>query len=292
MNPEQIVRRVTWWGLFWNLALASLKLGAGYWGGSRAVLADGMHSLSDLVTDAAVIGGSFLWSRPADEDHPYGHRRMETFVTVFIALMLAVAGIGIAWEALGGLGASEKSGPGPVALAAAVASILVKEILFRWTMIRGRQIQSRALKANAWHHRSDALSSIPVVVAVLGAMLVPSWTFLDPLGAFVVAVFILKSAWDILAPALRELSEAGAPSKVSERIRSIALAHPEVHDIHKLRTRYQGGAMFVDYHLVVDRGLILSRAHDIGEEISAAVGEAFPEVVDVTYHLDPDDAED
>ena len=292
MGAEQVVRRAAWWGLFWNLALCALKLSAGIMSHSRALVADGVHSLSDILTDFAVIAGSFFWSRPPDDLHPYGHRRLETFVTVFIALMLMAAGGGIIMDSLDSFQGRSGSRPGLWALAAAMISIVVKELLYRWTLLQGQKVGSPALKANARHHRSDALSSVPVVLAVGGYMVFPSLFFLDALGAVVVAGFIFKSAWDILWPALQEFSDAGAPHRVYEKIQGIALAHPQVHGIHQVRTRYQSGAMFVDYHLVLPGRLSLFAAHAVGEDVSARIRRALPEIVDLTYHLDPCESQD
>ena len=193
-SRERYVRKVTWIGLLINIGLSILKFAAGYFGRSQALIADAIHSLTDTTTDVAVIAGSHFWFRPPDENHPYGHRRLETLVTVFIGLMLAAAGIGIGWDAVSTLHEKDSSSPGWIALYAAMLSILTKEVLYRWTAVAGKRVKSSALAANAWHHRTDAISSIPVLIAVGGALIFPSWSFLDHVGAVVVSIFIMHAA--------------------------------------------------------------------------------------------------
>ena len=178
-SKVKILRRVTWVGLFANLVLSAIKFAAGTFGRSQALVADAIHSLSDLTTDIAVLAGSHYWSRPPDENHPYGHRRLETLVTVFISVVLMAAGIGIGWKAISTLHQEHAAPPSWIAVLAAFVSIISKESLYRWTAITGRRIKSPVMAANAWHHRTDALSSIPVLVAVAGARLFPTWSFLD-----------------------------------------------------------------------------------------------------------------
>ena len=211
-TKEKIIRKVTWIGLFVNLFLAGIKFTAGILGKSQALVADAIHSLTDLTTDIAVIAGSHYWERPPDEDHPYGHKRLETLVTVFIGLMLAAAGLGIGWKAVSTLHYNGATPPGWIALFAALVSIICKEVIYRWTARTGKRLKSAALAANAWHHRTDALSSLPVLVAVGGARVFPSWSFLDRVGAVVVSIFIIHASIKIVAPALSELIDAGAPA--------------------------------------------------------------------------------
>ncbi len=178
-------------GLVINVALSALKFAAGIAGNSQAVVADAVHSLSDTITDIAVLVGVKFWSKPPDECHPYGHRRIEFLVTIFIGLLLASVALGLSYNALATLHEVQTRPPGAIAFLAAVLSIFTKELLYRWTIIKGMEIKSTALIANAWHHRSDGLSSIPAAVAVAGAALVPRLSFLDHLGAIVVSMFIL-----------------------------------------------------------------------------------------------------
>ena len=225
---EKTVRKVTWVGLLANLFLAGFKFIAGIIGKSQALIADAIHSLTDLTTDIAVIAGSHYWSRPPDDDHPYGHRRLETLVTVFIGIVLLAAGIGIGWRAISTLQQKTAAPPGWIALVAAFVSIICKEAIYRWTAIIGKRVKSPALAANAWHHRTDALSSLPVLVAVAGAKAFPSWSFLDRLGAVVVSIFILHASIKIIWPAVSELIDAGVPSETRKKIRAMALNNEDV----------------------------------------------------------------
>lgn len=287
MSTEQTIRKVTWIGLAANLVLAIIKFSAGYWGKSQAVIADAVHSLTDTVTDIAVIVGSHFWALPPDHNHPYGHRRVETLITIFIGAMLAVAGIGIGWEALTTLKQDDGTRPGWIAAAAAVLSIACKEILYRWTLHRGRKLKSSALVANAWHHRTDAISSIPVLVAVGGSILFPDWSFLDGIGAVVVSLFILQAAVRIVWPGLRELIDSGAPEATRMDIARITADQEGVLQVHDIRTRYIGASIQVDLHIVVDGLLNVREGHAIANGVKHGLIQNMPEIIDVVVHVDP-----
>lgn len=287
-----VVSRVTWVGLWVNVALCIAKVLAGLYGNSRAVLADGIHSLSDLVTDFALLVGVHFWTAPADADHPYGHARLETVVTVAIGLILAGAGIGIGWDAVAAFRAGEVHQARFVAFAAALASLLSKEALYRWTVREARRINSSALAANAWHHRSDALSSAPAAVAVAVSMLFPDWAFIDLLGAIVVAMFILHAAWSICYPALQMLVDKGAPKEVTDGLYYQACSVPGVRSVHRLRSRYQGAGLHVDMHIGVDSHITVQQGHDIADAVELLLLNEGPEVVEVLVHVDPWKEED
>ena len=284
---EKIVRKVTWVGLWVNLFLAAIKFTAGIYGRSQALIADAIHSLTDLTTDIAVIAGSHYWSRPPDENHPYGHRRLETLVTVFIGVVLIAAGIGIGWKAISALQEKHASPPGWIAVAAALASIVCKESIYRWTAMTGRRVKSAALAANAWHHRTDAFSSIPVLLAVAGARIFPSWSFLDHLGAVVVSIFILHASIKIIWPGLSELIDVGAPKETRKKIRDIALKNEGVLQVHDIRTRFISSSIQVDLHIVVDGLITVREGHDIADDVKARIMDKIPEVLDVIVHVDP-----
>jgi cation diffusion facilitator family transporter len=284
---EKIVRKVTWVGLWVNLFLAAIKFTAGIYGRSQALIADAIHSLTDLTTDIAVIAGSHYWSRPPDENHPYGHRRLETLVTVFIGVVLIAAGIGIGWKAISALQEKHASPPGWIAVAAALASIVCKESIYRWTAMTGRRVKSAALAANAWHHRTDAFSSIPVLLAVAGARIFPSWSFLDHLGAVVVSIFILHASIKIIWPGLSELIDVGAPKETRKKIRDIALKNEGVLQVHDIRTRFISSSIQVDLHIVVEGLITVREGHDIADDVKARIIDAIPEVLDVIVHVDP-----
>ena len=287
LSSIQQVRRVTWVGFFVNLGLTVFKCVAGVLGSSQAVLADGVHSLSDSMTDLVVILGSHYWSRPPDAEHPYGHRRLETFVTILIGLVLFGAGIGIAWEALESIKEPVHAIPGRIAAVAAGVSVIANELLYRWTARWGREVKSSAVLANAWHHRLDAISSIPAFLAVGGAILLPSWTMLDTLGAFLVSLIILQAAVRIVWPGLKELMDWGAPQELCNAIRAIAQEQPGIRNVHKIRTRYQSGSIFADMHVVVNGDISVLQGHDIAEHVRNEVMSGVPEVVDVVVHVDP-----
>jgi cation diffusion facilitator family transporter len=286
-SKERIVRKVTWIGLFVNLVLAAIKFAAGIFGRSQALVADAIHSLTDLTTDIAVIAGSHYWSRPPDENHPYGHRRLETLVTVFIGVMLIAAGIGIGWKAISTLQEKQATTPGWIAVLAALVSIVCKESIYRWTAITGRRVKSAALAANAWHHRTDALSSLPVLIAVAGARLFPSWSFLDRVGAVVVSIFILHASIKIIWPGISELIDVGAPTETRKKIRDLALKNEGVLQVHDIRTRYISSSIQVDLHIVVEGLLTVREGHDIADDVKARIIDAIPEVLDVVVHVDP-----
>ena len=286
---ETIVRKVTWIGFLINIALACTKFAAGYFGQSQALIADAIHSLTDTTTDVAVIAGSHFWSRPPDDCHPYGHRRLETLVTVFIGLMLAAAGIGIGWDAVSALREKSSTPPGWIALAAAAVSILTKEILYRWTAAAGKKIKSPALAANAWHHRTDAISSVPVLIAVGGALIFPSWSFLDLVGAVVVSIFVMHAAMKIIWPGISELIDAGAPRDIQKQIVAIACDHQGVIEAHKVRTRYISTSILVDMHIVVDGSISVRDGHAIADEVENKIIDRIANVLGVVIHVDPSD---
>jgi len=285
-SPAQI-RRVGWVGLVVNVVLSGLKLAAGILGRSQVVVADAVHSLSDGLTDVALLVGVRYWSKPADEEHPHGHQRIETVVTVVIALSLAGVAAVLAYRALATLRERHAGPPGWIAFAAAVLSIVTKEGLYRWTVAVGRRIRSSAVVANAWHHRSDALSSIPAALAVAGAALASSWWFLDHVGAVLVSMFILHAAWRIGWPALGQLVDTGASEKHRRQIEGLASGTEGVRAVHALRTRYIGSGMQVDLHILVDPGMTVRRGHDVSEAVKKRLLASDHNILDVIVHLEP-----
>ncbi len=282
------VLRVGWLGFAANLALAGVKMAAGIVGHSQAVVADGVHSVSDVATDLAVIFGVRYWTAPADEHHPHGHHRIETLVTAAIGLSLVAVALGLGIQAVRDLvaGAPPRA-PTPVALVAAAVSIVVKEGLYRWTAAVGRRVGSQALVANAWHHRSDAFSSIPAVVAVATAMVAPGLAAVDRVGAIAVCLFILHAAWRIIAPALDQLVDAGAPPEDRRRLERIALEVEGVDAAHALRTRYKGSQLSVDLHVEVDGELTVEEGFQIARRVKRRLERDGPDVADVVVQVEP-----
>ncbi len=286
-RAEAAARRVTWAGLVVNLLLGVGKVAAGLVGGSRAVLADGIHSFSDLGTDVAVLIGMTFWSQPADDQHPHGHRRIETLVTAGIGLSLAAVAVGMGWDALQHLAERPTAPPGRIALVAAAVSIVAKELLFRGTAAVGHRARSPAVVANAWHHRSDALSSIPALLAVTATRLAPELYWLDRVGALVVCGFILVAAWGILRPALAQLADAGAPVEDCETIEVLASRVEGVRSAHAVRTRYVGDHLAVDLHVEVDGGLTVAEGYRISRAVRQRLIEDGPNVADVVVQIEP-----
>jgi cation diffusion facilitator family transporter len=284
---EKRLRKVTWIGLVVNLLLSGFKFAAGFFGHSQALIADAIHSLTDTTTDLAVIAGSHYWSRPPDVDHPYGHRRLETLVSVFIGLVLAAAGIGIGWDAVSTLHERQGSPPGWIAVLAAFASIVSKEIIYRWTAAAGRRMKSSALAANAWHHRSDAISSVPVLAAVGGAIIFPSWWFLDNVGAAAVSILIIHASLKIIWPGIGELIDAGASEDICRKIKTTALKNRQVKEIHKIRSRFISTSIQVDLHIVVDGSITVRDGHQIADDVRDRIIDEIAEIVDVVVHVDP-----
>jgi len=281
------VSRVGWVGLFCNLVLAAAKAAAGIFGHSQAVLADALHSLTDSVTDIAVILGVRYWTAPADEDHPHGHGRIETLVTVVIGLAIGGVAIGMGTQAIRGLRDGPDTTPTGIALVVALVSIVGKELLYRWTARVGREVRSPALEANAWHHRSDAISSIPAALAVAVTLIDPEWAVVDRVGAVVVCLLILQASWRILRPSIDQLIDAGAPATDRRRIEELALQVDGVEAAHAVRTRYVGADLAVDLHVEVDGGLSVAEGHIIAVAVRRKLLEEGPNVNDALVQIEP-----
>ncbi|MGB4270394.1 MAG: cation diffusion facilitator family transporter [Spirochaetota bacterium] len=282
-----VAKKVTWTGMIVNIILSTFKFVAGILGHSQAMVADAVHSISDLITDVAVLIGIKFWASPADEDHPYGHERIESIVTAFIALALFAVGIGIAYNGIVTAFEPDIKSPEAIALIAAFVSIISKEWLYRWTVKKGIEIDSSSVVANAWHHRSDALSSIPALVAVALAIAHPSLAFFDHIGAVVVAMFIVKVAFDILKPVVMELSDRGASKSQVDAIDLIAMNVDGVKEVHSIRSRRVGSGYFVDLHVLVDGNMSVQDGHDIARSVKHELLDKGPKVLDVIVHLEP-----
>ncbi len=281
------IRRITWLGLILNAALSGFKFVVGYLGASQAIMADAVHSLSDMSTDVAVLLGVRFWSNPPDRDHPYGHWRIETLVTTLIGFVLAVVALGIGYETLSSVREPDLKQPHWIASTGALVSIVVKEILYRYTVLVGRRVKSGAVIANAWHHRSDAISSIPAFVAVLLALWRPELAFVDHIGAFVVSLFILKVSWDITKPALDNLMDRGVSVQDRAAIEAIVMGIAGVRATHALRSRRMGPGAFLDLHVLVDGHITVQQGHAIAEKVKQELIARGPDVADVVVHIEP-----
>jgi cation diffusion facilitator family transporter len=290
VERDKKIRSVTWSGLFLNVVLSAFKIFAGIVGHSQAIVADGIHSISDTITDLAVIIGSYYWSKPADKDHPYGHKRLETLVTIFIGIVLIAAGAAIGWEAILTIKEKHAHPPSIIALSAAAVSILIKEFLYRWTAKVGKRIKSMSLVANAWHHRLDSFSSIPVFIAVGTSILFPEWTFLDHVGAIFVSALIFHAAIKIIFDGIKEFVDIGAPEEILNEIKTLAKDHPSVLQVHGIRTRYMGSSIQVNLHLVLDSKMTVYDGHEVAEKIKKSILENGPDVIDVEIHIEPSES--
>ena len=283
------IRRVTVAGAVMNVLLALAKMAGGICASSQALVADAVHSLSDLFTDAAIIFGVKYWVMPADEGHPYGHGKIEGAVTALIGVTVAVVAVEIAWDGVKTLVWGEPKVPGLAACCVALASVAVKEFLYRWTHAVAKRRNSPATEANAWHHRSDAISSLPVAAAVAAAHFWPSLKWLDAVGATLVGGFILHVAWRIVKPAFEGLTDANCDEATAD-VERIARGVPGVRGVHHVRTRRYGGTIQADLHVQVDRHVSLVDGHAIGHDVKAAVLAAGIGVTDATIHVEPDEA--
>lgn len=284
-------RRVTWVGFWSNIALSILKIAAGIIGRSSAMVADGIHSASDLVTDVVVLTVIGVSRRKENELYTYGHGKYETFATFIIAVLLGCVGIGMFYEGLTGcikaLQGAELPRPGYIALIMAIISIAAKEWLFRYTLAAGRRIGSAALEANAWHHRSDALSSLATVVGIAGAMFLGQhWRVLDPLAAMVVSALIIIMAVKLAVPSTRELLERSLPAELTTRMEHIVAETPGVIAYHHFRSRRNGSRLIADMHIKVDPDISVDRGHDIASLVERRLRDNFGNIL-TNVHVEP-----
>ena len=292
MKREDEIARVTLTGSVVNLLLVGLKAVAGLVGHSAAMISDAVHSLSDFVTDIVVLVFVRVSARPQDEDHDYGHGKYETLATLFIGLALAAAAVGIVVSGAGKLArwlqGEDLPAPGKIALWAALGSIVAKELLFQYTRLKGKHLDSRALEANAWHHRSDALSSVGTAIGIGGAILLGSrWTVLDPLASIVVGAMLVKVAWDLLGPSFGELTDSSLPADMEQEMMDIIRGVPGVEDPHNLRTRRIGNRIAAEVHIRLDGALPLSEAHETATEVERRFKERFGAQSHVIVHMEP-----
>jgi cation diffusion facilitator family transporter len=284
-------RFVTVVGAVVNALLTVTQIFTGWLFQSQALIADGVHTLSDLVSDGVVLFAAGKASASPDRDHPYGHGRIETLATIIVGLLLALAALSIAWSAGQRLLAWETlAGPAPPALAFALVTIVAKEGLYQYTMRVARRIQSPMLQANAWHHRSDAISSVVVLFGIGGAL--AGWPWLDAVAALVVAVFILHMAWRLMFNSAAELIDTALEPEQVEKIRAAIVAVPGVKSAHMLRTRKLGGEAAADVHIQVAPRISVSEGHQIADEVYRAVIASMATLRDVTVHVDPENDEE
>lgn len=293
MNREKQIYRVTFVGSVGNVLLTIVKFIAGVLGHSSAMVADAVHSLSDLVTDAVVLVFVGISARPQDESHDYGHGKFETMASLLISLALVAAAIGIivsgAVKFAAWLGGEELTPPGALALWVALLSIALKEAMYRYTAIQGRKLNSPALTANAWHHRSDALSSIGAAIGIGGAVLLGGrWAVLDPLASIIVGGMLVGVAWKILRPSMGELTDASLPEEAEAEILDTIRSFSGVSDPHNLRTRRIGNRVAIEAHIRLDGSLPLAEAHERTTAIERRLKERFGPDALITLHMEPE----
>ncbi len=292
MSREKEIYKVTLVGSVGNIILLTFKFIAGTVGHSAAMLADATHSLSDFLTDMLVLVFVNISAKPQDKSHDYGHGKFETLATFFIGLALVAAATGVivsgAVKFADWLGGAQIEAPGKLALWAALISIVVKEILYQYTSRKGKSLDSQAVVANAWHHRSDALSSVGAAIGIGGAILLGDrWTVLDPLASIVVGAMLMKVAWDVLKNSVNELTESSLPEETEREIEEIITSFPDVTDPHNLRTRRIGSRIAVEAHIRMDGDLPLKEVHARASDIERKLRERFGADTHVTLHTEP-----
>lgn len=297
MSRNGEISKVTLWGAAANIALAAFKLFAGLLGRSSAMMADALHSLSDLVSDVVVLVMVRVSSKEKDRTHEYGHGKFETIATAFVAFLLFLAGIKMIAEGVSKVRFVIRGGsidsPGMISLVAALVSITVKEILFQWTARVGRRNDSPAVVANAWHHRTDALSSVAAAMGIgLALLLGGRWTVLDPLVCCGISLFIFYIALKMFLPALNELTEGSLPEDTEQEIKAIISSVDGVQDVHAMKTRRMGPSMIIDSHIVVNPAMSVLEAHDITVIAEKRIRERFGDSTQVSIHVEPDIASD
>lgn len=292
VSREKEIYRVTWIGSLVNLLLLVFKFVAGILGHSAAMVADAVHSLSDFVTDIVVVLFVRISGKPEDKNHDYGHGKYETLATAIIGFMLLAVGVGMLYNGIktvvDTINGAPLEAPGVVALIAAAVSILAKEILYRYTVIVGKKVNSEAVVANAWHHRSDAFSSIGTLVGIGGAIcLGEKWRILDPIAAIVVSIFIIRVSIVLLKHCMDDLMERSLPEDVEKRISDIILSFEGVTSPHHLRTRRLGSQIAIEVHIRMEGTTSLHDAHEVATAIERRLKEEFGESTHIGIHMEP-----
>ena len=280
-------RKVTLLGVFVNAFLILLKFFAGIFGGSQALIADAVHSISDLFTDAVVLLGIKIGRKPPDKEHHFGHARIETLASAIVGLALIGTAVYLGIEAALNIHRHTESHPTEIALIGAGVSIAMKEALYRYTVLIGRRIKSQLILANAWHHRSDALSSVAVLLGVTGAFIEPSWHILDAFAALIVSFFVIKVGLDILRKTLREFTDTAPRPEIIDKLMQLSRAVEGVMDAHDLRVRTSGGFYQAEIHIVVDGRLTVIEGHRIAKTVERCLAEEMDELDRVIVHVDP-----
>jgi cation diffusion facilitator family transporter len=291
-NSKVEVYRVTFIGFIVNILLTIFKFLAGFLGKSNAMIADAVHSLSDLISDIIVLIFVKIASKPIDENHRYGHGKFETFSTFVVGMILFVAGLGIIWDSISkiiqNIQGDVPQAPTLLALSAAIVSIVFKELLFWYTFFKSKTLNSQILLANAWHHRSDALSSFATLIGISGAMFLgEQWRILDPIAAALVSFFIFKVSYKIVMPAVKDLLEQSLPKEIRSEIIQIASNVKHVQNPHNLKTRRIGNHYAIEMHIALDKNMTVEESHQITIIIENALKDRFGNETHIGIHVDP-----
>jgi cation diffusion facilitator family transporter len=292
MNREKEIYKVTLVGGAVNVILLLFKFVAGVIGHSSAMIADAVHSLSDFVTDIIVLVFVKISNKPQDKSHDYGHGKYETLALTIIGIALMAVAIGIivkgAVKIASWANGETLEAPGMLAFWAAIVSIVLKEAVYRYSIIKAKQLDSKAVEANAWHHRSDALSSIGTAIGIGGAIFLGQrWVILDPVASVVVGAFIVKVAFDLLKNGIGDLMEQSLPDQVEDEILSLARGVDGVTEPHDLRTRRIGNHYAIELHILMDGGISLKEAHDKASEVEDILRQRYGEETHVVVHVEP-----
>ena len=292
VSREKEIYKVTLVGSVGNVALLTFKFIAGVLGHSSAMIADAVHSLSDFITDVVVLVFVSISAKPQDRSHDYGHGKYETIATFLIGLALVAAATGIVvsgcLKLIAWWGGEALAAPGWIALWAALLSIVIKELIYQYTARKGKQLDSSVMIANAWHHRSDALSSIGAAVGIGGAIwLGQRWTVLDPLASIIVGLMLVRVAWELLRTSSADLTECSLPEETEQEIENIIQSFADVQEPHNLRTRRIGNRVAIEAHVRMDGSLPLHIVHERATTIERKLKERFGEQTHVTLHMEP-----
>lgn len=278
---------VTWAGIAANIFLVMAKLYAGFIGRSQALIADGVHSLSDLFSDFIVLLGLKWGRKDEDEDHPFGHGRIETISTMVIGILLIIVGVGLVYDSIGKIYDHQRSSPTLFTIFVALFSILLKEGLYRYTYSVGKKLKSSVLIANAWHHRTDALSSIAVLIGVTSAYIHPAWVLADVFAALFVTYFIVRVGGRMFWTGFREIIDTAPDKEIIQKIKDSAGNIDGVLEVHDIRSRYSGGQILTELHIVVPSGITVFEGHEIAAGVKYVVMENVEDVSRVIVHVDP-----
>lgn len=287
---EKTAMRVSLVSIAVNIVLSVFKLIAGLLANSGAMISDAIHSASDVFSTFVVMIGVKLSGKTPDKEHPYGHERMECVAAIILATILCLTGLGLGYSAIGSMSSgeyAELSVPGSLALAAAVISIAVKEWMYHYTRINAKRVDSGALMADAWHHRSDALSSVGALIGIIAARL--GFSLGDPIASLVICVLIVKAAYDIFKDAVDKMVDKSCDDEFEAQLRECVLTNKSIRSIGSLHTRVFGNKVYVDLVIRLDAGLDLSDAHNIAEDVHNSIESAFPKVKHIMIHTEPEE---